>query len=78
MQVSRVRTGVTCYTSATRLYKCHVFVQVFCVFTGLSLLFIYVAQLTLFSACLVLDGRREAAQRHCLTFRKLTNRSVAR
>ncbi|XP_071943753.1 patched domain-containing protein 3-like [Antedon mediterranea] len=40
-------------------------VQIFCIFTGVAVLFDYFYQVTFFAAAMVLTGRREAANRHC-------------
>uniref|UniRef100_A0A1I7V8D6 SSD domain-containing protein n=1 Tax=Loa loa TaxID=7209 RepID=A0A1I7V8D6_LOALO len=45
-------------------------VRSFCMYAVSAISFAYIYQLTFFSAVLVLTSKREAAKRHCLTFRK--------
>ena len=52
-------------------------VQGFCLYTGVAVLFDYVYQITFFAGCLALDGRREEANRHAVTFRTVLPRKVA-
>ncbi|XP_078391130.1 patched domain-containing protein 3-like [Cetorhinus maximus] len=46
-------------------------VQSFCVYTGTTVLFCFIYNITFFGAVLGLNGRREASNRHWLTFRKV-------
>ncbi|XP_072366328.1 patched domain-containing protein 3-like [Scyliorhinus torazame] len=46
-------------------------VQSFCVYTGTTILFCFLYNITFFGAVLALNGRREASNRHWLTFRKV-------
>ncbi|XP_072364504.1 patched domain-containing protein 3-like isoform X2 [Scyliorhinus torazame] len=46
-------------------------VQSFCVYTGTTVLFCFLSNITVFGAVLALNGRREASNRHWLTFRKV-------
>ncbi|XP_059497119.1 patched domain-containing protein 3-like, partial [Stegostoma tigrinum] len=46
-------------------------VQSFCVYTGTTVLFCFIYNITFFGAVLALNGRREASNRHWLTFRKV-------
>ncbi|XP_072432118.1 patched domain-containing protein 3-like [Chiloscyllium punctatum] len=46
-------------------------VQSFCVYTGTTILFCFIYNITFFGAILALNGRREASNRHWLTFRKV-------
>ncbi|XP_070532382.1 patched domain-containing protein 3-like [Ptychodera flava] len=46
-------------------------VRIFCLYTAIAVLFDYIYQVTFFGACMVLTGRREAANLHCLTFKKV-------
>ncbi|XP_072432116.1 patched domain-containing protein 3-like [Chiloscyllium punctatum] len=46
-------------------------VQSFCVYTGTTVLFCFIYNITFFGAVLSLNGRREASNRHWLTFRKV-------
>ncbi|XP_051872135.1 patched domain-containing protein 3-like [Pristis pectinata] len=46
-------------------------VQSFCVYTGTTVLLSFIYNITFFGAILVLNGKREAANRHWLTFRKV-------
>ncbi|XP_067870204.1 patched domain-containing protein 3-like [Heterodontus francisci] len=46
-------------------------VQSFCVYTGTTVLFCFIYNITFFGAVLTLNGRREASNRHWLTFRKV-------
>ncbi|XP_078272061.1 patched domain-containing protein 3-like [Rhinoraja longicauda] len=48
-------------------------VQSFCVYTGTTVLFCFIYNITFFGAVLALNGRREASNRHWLTFRKVEN-----
>ncbi|GFR62716.1 patched domain-containing protein 3 [Elysia marginata] len=42
-------------------------VKNFCIYTGISILFCYIANATIFGACLTLHGRRVFSRRHTLT-----------
>ncbi|XP_033108331.1 patched domain-containing protein 3-like [Anneissia japonica] len=42
-------------------------VQIFCIFTGVAVLFDYFYQVTFFAAAMVLTGRREDKNRHCVS-----------
>ncbi|XP_078056354.1 patched domain-containing protein 3-like [Mustelus asterias] len=46
-------------------------VQSFCVYTGTTVLFCFLYNITFFGAVLALNGRREASNRHWLTFRQV-------
>nr|XP_006814498.1 PREDICTED: patched domain-containing protein 3-like [Saccoglossus kowalevskii] len=46
-------------------------VQIFCLYTGVAVLFDYLYQITFFGACMALFGRREAANRHCCSCMKV-------
>ncbi|XP_078283690.1 patched domain-containing protein 3-like [Rhinoraja longicauda] len=46
-------------------------VQSFCIYTGTAVLFCFIYNITFFGAVLALNGRREASNRHWLTFRKV-------
>ncbi|XP_067863267.1 patched domain-containing protein 3-like [Heptranchias perlo] len=46
-------------------------VQSFCVYTGTTVLFCFIYNITFFGAVLALNGRREASNRHWLTIRKV-------
>ncbi|XP_070560503.1 patched domain-containing protein 3-like [Ptychodera flava] len=46
-------------------------VRIFCIYTGIAVLFDYAYQITFFGACMTLMGRREAANRHCMTCMKV-------
>ncbi|XP_055507935.1 patched domain-containing protein 3-like [Leucoraja erinacea] len=46
-------------------------VQSFCIYTGTTVLFCFIYNITFFGAVLALNGRREASNRHWLTFRKV-------
>ncbi|XP_048020165.1 patched domain-containing protein 3 [Megalobrama amblycephala] len=46
-------------------------VQSFCFYAGTAILFCYFYNITFFGACLALNGRREGANRHWLTFMKI-------
>ncbi|XP_013410296.1 patched domain-containing protein 3-like [Lingula anatina] len=52
-------------------------VKVFCLYSGVAVLFTYLYQLTFFGACMVITGHRENASRHCLTFNKVKPRGTA-
>jgi hypothetical protein len=41
-------------------------VRYFCIYTTVSIVFIYIYQITMFGAMMAWDGRREMANRHCL------------
>ena len=53
-------------------------VRVFCLYTGVAVIFDYIFQITFFGACMVYSGRREAANRHCITLAKVVPRSEAK
>ena len=40
-------------------------VELFCLYTGLAIIFSYVYCITFFAACMVLSGWREESNRHC-------------
>ncbi|XP_033627196.1 patched domain-containing protein 3-like [Asterias rubens] len=46
-------------------------VRIFCIYTGVAVIFDYVYQITFFGACMALFGRREAANRHCMSCLKV-------
>ncbi|XP_077994884.1 patched domain-containing protein 3-like [Glandiceps talaboti] len=46
-------------------------VRIFCIYTGVAVLFDYAYQITFFGACMTFMGRREAANRHCMTCMKV-------
>ncbi|XP_038057590.1 patched domain-containing protein 3-like [Patiria miniata] len=46
-------------------------VRIFCMYTGVAVIFAYAYQITFFGACMVLTGRREAANRHCMSCLKV-------
>ncbi|XP_032896068.1 patched domain-containing protein 3-like [Amblyraja radiata] len=46
-------------------------VQSFCIYTGTTVLLSFIYNLTFFGAILVLNGKRESANRHWFTFRKV-------
>ncbi|XP_043546456.1 patched domain-containing protein 3-like [Chiloscyllium plagiosum] len=46
-------------------------VQSFCVYTGTTVLLCFIYNVTFFGAVLALNGRREASNKHWLTFRKV-------
>ncbi|XP_071791021.1 patched domain-containing protein 3-like [Asterias amurensis] len=46
-------------------------VRIFCMYTGVAVIFDYVYQITFFGACMALFGRREAANRHCMSCLKV-------
>ncbi|XP_070560683.1 patched domain-containing protein 3-like [Ptychodera flava] len=46
-------------------------VRIFCIYTGIAVLFDYAYQITFFGACMTLFGKREAANRHCMTCMKV-------
>uniref|UniRef100_UPI00398F5DDB patched domain-containing protein 3-like n=1 Tax=Pristiophorus japonicus TaxID=55135 RepID=UPI00398F5DDB len=46
-------------------------VQSFCVYTGTTVLFCFIYNITFFGAILALNGRRESSNRHWLTLRKV-------
>ncbi|XP_033628394.1 patched domain-containing protein 3-like isoform X1 [Asterias rubens] len=49
-------------------------VRIFCLYLGTAVLFDYLFQITFFGACMVLTGRREAANRHCLCCYKVKSK----
>ena len=53
-------------------------VRVFCLFAGVGVIFDYFFQITFFGACMVYSGRREAANRHCITLVKVIPHSQAK
>nr|XP_054772736.1 patched domain-containing protein 3-like isoform X1 [Lytechinus pictus] len=53
-------------------------VRVFCLYTGVAVIFDYLFQITFFGACMVYSGRREAANRHCITLAKVVPRNEAK
>ncbi|XP_072170191.1 patched domain-containing protein 3-like [Diadema setosum] len=52
-------------------------VRVFCLYTGVAVIFDYILQITFFGACMALTGRREAANRHVWTLMKVIPRDEA-
>ncbi|KAK7100870.1 hypothetical protein V1264_023738 [Littorina saxatilis] len=50
-------------------------VQIFCIYTGVAVLFVYLCHVTLFIACLSLHGRRVYSNRHCVTCRTAKSRN---
>ncbi|XP_071481621.1 patched domain-containing protein 3-like [Diadema antillarum] len=52
-------------------------VRVFCLYTGVAVIFDYIFQITFFGACMALTGRREAANRHVWTLIKVIPREEA-
>ncbi|XP_071508891.1 patched domain-containing protein 3-like [Diadema antillarum] len=46
-------------------------VRVFCLYTGVAVIFDFIFQITFFGACMVYSGRREEANRHCMTLMKV-------
>ena len=52
-------------------------VRVFCVYTSVAVVFDYFFKVTFFAACIVLTGRREAANLHAVTFSKALPKSEA-
>ncbi|XP_022093260.1 patched domain-containing protein 3-like [Acanthaster planci] len=50
-------------------------VRIFCMYTGVAVIFDYAFQITFFGACMVLTGRREAANRHCMSCLKVKPKS---
>ncbi|XP_071964366.1 patched domain-containing protein 3-like isoform X2 [Antedon mediterranea] len=53
-------------------------IKIFCLYTGLAITFDYIYQITFFGACMVLIGRREAANKHCYTCKKVLPKSEAK
>ena len=49
-------------------------VRIFCMYTGVAVIFDYLYQITFFGACMVLTGRREAANRHCMSCLKVKSK----
>ena len=49
----------------------------FCLFTAVAVLFDYIYQITFFAGCLALDGYREDANHHAITFRTVLPTSYA-
>merc|ERR1719481_800209 len=47
------------------------YVKIFCLYTGISLLFVFVWHITFFAACLALSGYTEEQGRSGLTLRKV-------
>ncbi|XP_071944362.1 patched domain-containing protein 3-like [Antedon mediterranea] len=52
-------------------------VSFFCIYNAVSILFVYVYVLTFFLSCMVITGRREASNRHCITCKKVVPGDVA-
>lgn len=52
-------------------------VELFCLYTGLSIFFSYLYCMTFFAAALTFSGWREEANRHCFTFRKVLAKKEA-
>ena len=46
-------------------------VRIFCLYCCVSIISVYLFQLTFFGACMALTGYREAAGRHSISFRKV-------
>ncbi|CAG9532728.1 unnamed protein product [Cercopithifilaria johnstoni] len=53
-------------------------VRTFCMYAASAIFFTYIYQITFFSAILVLTSKREAAERHCLTFQKCRKKGYSR
>ena len=52
-------------------------VELFCLFTGMSIFFSYIYCMTFFAAALTFSGWREEANRHCFSFRKVLSKKEA-
>ncbi|XP_038057176.1 patched domain-containing protein 3-like [Patiria miniata] len=50
-------------------------VRIFCMYTGVAVIFAYAYQITFFGACMVLTGCREAVNRHCMSCLKVRPKS---
>ncbi|XP_022093267.1 patched domain-containing protein 3-like [Acanthaster planci] len=53
-------------------------VRIFCMYTGIAVIFDYAYQITFFGACMVLTGQREAANRHCMSCIKVKPKSESK
>ncbi|XP_071481622.1 patched domain-containing protein 3-like [Diadema antillarum] len=53
-------------------------IRIFCLYTGVAVIFDYIFQITFFGACMAYSGRREAANRHCLTLTRVIPRKEAK
>ncbi|XP_033120937.1 patched domain-containing protein 3-like [Anneissia japonica] len=52
-------------------------VRMFCAYAGLSVLFMYIYQITFFGACMVYTGQRELKNHHCCSCKKVLPREEA-
>ncbi|XP_070553523.1 patched domain-containing protein 3-like [Ptychodera flava] len=52
-------------------------VRIFCIYTGIAVLFDYLYQITFFGACMALMGEREAANRHIIICRTVLPKEEA-
>ncbi|XP_071965832.1 patched domain-containing protein 3-like [Antedon mediterranea] len=52
-------------------------VRMFCAYAGLSVLFMYIYQITFFGACMVYTGARELNNQHCCSCKKVLPREEA-
>ncbi|XP_071966028.1 patched domain-containing protein 3-like [Antedon mediterranea] len=46
-------------------------VAYFCVYNAVSIVFVYIYVLTFFLSCMVITGRREAGNKHCITWKRV-------
>jgi len=53
-------------------------VEIFCLYTGMSILFAYLFCITFFAATMVFSGWREEANRHCFTVQKVQSKKEAK
>ncbi|XP_071807226.1 patched domain-containing protein 3-like isoform X1 [Asterias amurensis] len=52
-------------------------IRVFCLYTGIAIIFDYLYQISFFGACMVYTGRREANNKHCTTLKQVLPKDEA-
>ncbi|XP_038057470.1 patched domain-containing protein 3-like isoform X2 [Patiria miniata] len=52
-------------------------IRVFCLYSGVAIIFDYLYQISFFGACMVYTGRREAKRKHCTTLKPVLPRDEA-
>ncbi|XP_022090440.1 patched domain-containing protein 3-like isoform X2 [Acanthaster planci] len=52
-------------------------IRVFCLYSGMAIIFDYLYQISFFGACMVYTGRREAKRKHCTTLKPVLPKDEA-